>query len=531
MVQLTYNILCDKLNSLFQGQENIIKKHIETVNNIKCRVNKFNFLDALIHSFLYTQKGTTKNKTIIDMNQELFYNKNTQYKNKYTRTGLYEKSKLIDFDIYNDIFNKVKNLHTELFSDDKQKKFLKRIAIDGTYNNTNIHNIKGILETSLNLGFFDIDEEIPIDLTFEGLKINSEITCLTNYIKNNKDKFNNIILILDRGYCSNKLIRLLNNNNIKFICRFRNNYSNDKIVNNIRVIDFKIIHQEKVKNNEIETFFINKHKFDHAVIEINNNYKLITNLDKNNYNDTTIKDFYFRRWDIEVFFGLLKGNFNFSNLRYTNLNYNLSQEIYKIFNIKTLTMCILSKIFEKAYIQINNIESKDHIKTRKLNKEKPPKMIITKKTNNKKTTKKKDPINVTLKNENIKFTKDIDQPVINNDNKTINQTRKCINKLNHSLIIKLTFNLFGLICKNTLTSDILMFNYDNYVKIHKRETNIKYKRVCKTPFYKWYIKGYSNHNDFFKIIKSKLLNDPDLLNSNLKSKAKNINIIKINFID
>ena len=47
-----------------------------------------------------------------------------------------------------------------MFSDDKHKKFLKRIAVDGTYNNTNIYNIEGILETSLNLGFFDIDEEI-----------------------------------------------------------------------------------------------------------------------------------------------------------------------------------------------------------------------------------------------------------------------------------------------------------------------------------------------------------------------------------
>jgi hypothetical protein len=53
--------------------------------------------------------------------------------------------------------------------------------------------------------------------------------------------------------------------------------------------------------------------------------------------------------------------------------------MYKIYNIKTLTICVLSKILEKAYIQINNIESKGTIKTRKFSKEKTLKPEIKKK--------------------------------------------------------------------------------------------------------------------------------------------------------
>ena len=47
-------------------------------------------------------------------------------------------------------------------------KMITIIAIDGTYNNTNVYNIKGFLETSLslNMGFFDVYNEIPLDLTF-----------------------------------------------------------------------------------------------------------------------------------------------------------------------------------------------------------------------------------------------------------------------------------------------------------------------------------------------------------------------------
>jgi len=33
-----------------------------------------------------------------------------------------------------------------------------------------VYNIKGFLETSLNMGFFDVYNEIPLDLTFCGLE-------------------------------------------------------------------------------------------------------------------------------------------------------------------------------------------------------------------------------------------------------------------------------------------------------------------------------------------------------------------------
>jgi hypothetical protein len=71
-------------------------------------------------------------------------------------------------------------------------------------------NIKGYLETSLNLGFFDVNSQIPLDLTFNGIKNkNNELQVLIKYIADNKDKFNGVILILDRAYCSYKFIDYL----------------------------------------------------------------------------------------------------------------------------------------------------------------------------------------------------------------------------------------------------------------------------------------------------------------------------------
>jgi hypothetical protein len=39
-------------------------------------------------------------------------------------------------------------------------------AIDGTYSNTNINRKKGKIQTSLNMGYYDIKNNIPIDITF-----------------------------------------------------------------------------------------------------------------------------------------------------------------------------------------------------------------------------------------------------------------------------------------------------------------------------------------------------------------------------
>jgi coenzyme F420-reducing hydrogenase gamma subunit len=55
------------------------------------------------------------------------------------------------------------------------------------------------LETSLNMGYYDINNYIPIDLTFNGcLQKNKEIQQLVKYIK--KNNIFNVLVIADRAY-------------------------------------------------------------------------------------------------------------------------------------------------------------------------------------------------------------------------------------------------------------------------------------------------------------------------------------------
>ena len=131
---------------------------------------------------------------------------------------------MIPLSFYSYIYNKLNDIYNDNFVD---KTLLKFYACDGIYNNTNLKNIKGYLETCLNMGFFDVNNCIPIELLFNGEKEkNNEVKILNDYILQNKDKLNNVVFVLDRAYCSYKFINFCKLNNIKFVIRFRNNCHN-----------------------------------------------------------------------------------------------------------------------------------------------------------------------------------------------------------------------------------------------------------------------------------------------------------------
>ena len=116
----------------------------------------------------------------------------------------------------------------------------------------------------------------------------------------NEYKLNFVIRIKNNCVCikdKTKIIDKITDNNVRFI-----NYTN------------KIESIKKDKNNKDV-------KIEETII-----CNLVTNLNKEKYNDDLIKDIYLMRWDVEVFFKLLKSNFKFANLREHNKN---TVELYK----------------------------------------------------------------------------------------------------------------------------------------------------------------------------------------------------------
>jgi hypothetical protein len=447
--------LADDINELFKDSNNIIK-NILLKKKIKTRQNKISFIDALCYIFNYSFIDNSKQSVVSSYNFE--NNKNAN------RSNYYKKELKIPISFYNDIFIKIKKLLDKYLN--KNINPFNVISVDGTYNNTNLLNNKK-LETSLNMGYYDATNKIPIDLEFKGIECkNKEISSFIDYIKKNNFDIDNLILVFDRAYFSYEFIDLLIKNKLNFVIRAKNNsicikdekqISNKFTDKNIRFIKYsnKNITIQKDKNN-------NDVKIEETII-----CNIVTNLNIDKYDDKLIKEIYLMRWDVEVFFKLLKSNFKFADLKEHNKN---TIEQYKKKYLIILINIYLVRIIELTFEKYN---------------------------------KKKHKFNSNKKNKNIYNIK-------NNNTLMIEGLKKIINPI--------------------IKSDVNQILLKNYCDCYIKKTNtIKEKsnpRVSKIPHTKWYVKSYSNYYQYVRIIDALKENNLDKLNKNLKLLANNTKIIK-----
>ena len=349
--KLNINDFQNDINNLFNNADiditNILKQQ-----NIYTRTRKLTFKDVLCYKFLYAQKYKTQKNIIDDYKFD--------HKIMCDNTSFYKKEQKIPLQYYENIYEKVLNIY---------KKYTKQtqytiVAVDGTYNNTNYKNNKK-LETSLNMGYFDISNCIPLEIDCNN-KQNSEIASFIDAILNEKIKTDNIIFVCDRGYFSYDLFNLINNSNAKFVIRIRNNskYINKRKKTNIKNIPDKTRFINYTFNKtSVRKLFNNKTKqYEQYKVTQKIDCNVATNLD-NTYNDEIIKDIYNSRWDIEEYFKLIKSNFKFSIMKEHNKNtidtYKKTYNIIKIYSV-------LEKIFESICENITeNYNNKYNVKINK----------------------------------------------------------------------------------------------------------------------------------------------------------------------
>jgi Transposase DDE domain len=320
-------------NNLFNNADDDIK-NILKINNINTRNRTLSFRDALCYKF----NSVFKSKTQLEVINKYKMDNTIDCNN----SAFYRKEKKIPLEYYKNIHEKV----LKMYNNYTEQSTYNIIAVDGTYNNTNVKNNK-TLETSLNMGYFDVTNDIPIELTYKGEKYkNREIESLIERLEQCELNLSSFILVLDRGYCSYELMKFLEEKNIKFLIRIRNNLKcikNNNIDNKYRLINYNYnVEQTKElknkKNDKIEKY--------NVIINVNCN--MITNLNENDFNDEKIREIYNSRWKVEEFFKLVKSNFNFSNMVQHHNNVEISyQKTYYIIQI----ICILEKIIEKLFIE------------------------------------------------------------------------------------------------------------------------------------------------------------------------------------
>jgi len=123
-------------------------------------------------------------------------------------------------------FDKIKdNILKDIYSNNTSRRF---IAVDGSQLNLNKSLSKNDFKLSKNKNYttgllsslFDTKKKIPIDYYLSNGKI-TETECLYKQL----DKVNkNDVLIMDRGYYSEKLMETLHNKNINYIFRIKKSH-------------------------------------------------------------------------------------------------------------------------------------------------------------------------------------------------------------------------------------------------------------------------------------------------------------------
>ena len=170
----SYDNVVKELNLIFYDFENTIKKSVEDTNNIKTRKRDISFIETLLFKFFYSVPSNTKMKIISSFN----FDNDTSL----TRQAFDYRDNSISVNFYVSLYTKISNLYKKLMNIDIKTPII--IAVDGTFNNINSLNKKDNLETSLNMGYYDVTNDMPLEISIEGNnKKNNELFILRKYLK------------------------------------------------------------------------------------------------------------------------------------------------------------------------------------------------------------------------------------------------------------------------------------------------------------------------------------------------------------
>lgn len=336
---------------------------------------------------------------------------------------------------------------------------IKVIAIDGTYNNDSCMN------EILNMGFFNVTDNVPIDIKSYGKENkNREIFSATEYIKKNTYRFENNIIVADRAYYSFDFLKFLSDNGIKFIVRAKGSADNlnPSIELPKKTQKYGIIMDLRktiriIKNGDVLKKTIFSNK---TKKELETNEIEIKNncvLITNLVDETLYTD--------DKIMELYKSRWDIeiffkhikNNFKFQHMKEKSSVNYQKMY-ICELVIILIAKLIENYYRSKFNVKKSDN---------------------------------------NIKY------------------------QINNSILIGGIYNtIIYNVINSSLTDELLNKFCTLYVKIIQNKKNRVFPRNSKTPFTKWYVKGYANSTKFIKILNAIKNNKVNELNKNLKIIAK-----------
>lgn len=431
-------------------------KYINKLDGIKMRdkTDGIQLIDAFFYKFSYAKLHTKKEDICSLINSKKLTN--------HHRTSFDRKEKNIPTRAYEDILESCVQFYNANCRT-KSKHVL--IAVDGTNNSNFDRNVM------LNMGYFDITNNIPIDLTYDGSKNrNKEVMRFMEYVRNNLDKFKNAIFVCDRAYFSYKLIHFLQINKLKYVIRVKGTGDNinpnteiNKYIKDYKIVKYlrKFTRVIECKSEFTKNVALNPNKRKsgnvHVSVKFQNICNLVTNLPNiKKYSQEKIMDIYKSRWNIETFFKLVKNNFKFQYLNEKNEEQG-----------RRLYLCELSLIYIAKIISYYHSRSS----------------FFSKKYN----------------------------------------LQKYSIKPNDSLMLR---GIYDFLLSDVLTGKVTLKILLEYCKLYihtvQNELNRRFPRTSKTFGTKWYIKQYSDCSKMAVILRAIDTNTAHALNKNLKLIIKNI---------
>jgi len=318
LIKEFYHII---MNILFSDIQNLNKKY----QNFFIKINYFDIFYFMIQksAFSYTYEHLV----------DIIYQK---YNINVSAKTLRQKFNLVTSDYITKILERTKMFFYEKFIDTKKTRIL---SCDGTTARTHI-SLKNegfpatVTDSFCNVyisTIFDSTNKMPIAFFINNKKDERfDVIQLIKYINAND------IIIFDRGYPSYAFMKILNDKNIKYIIRSKDD------IDAVTDIETRNIFDETYTENSNlykgTPFRIIKYKINDP-IDNNSTYYFLTNLfdmDRKNFSDL-----YFKRWNIEVFYDKFK-NYVYGDY----IDVRSSKELYKMIQLKFFVIIFTRLIIE-----------------------------------------------------------------------------------------------------------------------------------------------------------------------------------------
>lgn len=317
--------------------ENIIEKsenceNYKNIQNSFIRNRKMNFKDYVW--YLIFQKGRTASMEL----DEYLKHKNNTYKISISKQA-FSKQRLnikpeIFIDLYKDYLN---DFYINSKDEVKTYKGYHVLAIDGSmFEIPNTKELRELFKTQKNSsghresararvsGIYDIENEFMIDTVITDCEQSEKNLAKNNVIEAGKIiDLTKSIIIFDRGYPGIDLIWFLEKIGVKYIFRLQstNMYEKEKasMISNDEWIELSVcgnrlhkIENEETKKElkEIKNIPIRLTK---VVLDTGEIEYLLSNISETIIHEDEMKNVYFKRWQIEIGYDILKNKLHIEN--------------------------------------------------------------------------------------------------------------------------------------------------------------------------------------------------------------------------